>query len=66
MAENGYAARCEADGTWSVIDVFKSEPVVFKGHLQINLSEEEANDAIVQLCRKYIERHHEGGSGRLP
>ncbi|MEJ5079779.1 MULTISPECIES: hypothetical protein [unclassified Ochrobactrum] len=66
MADNGYAARHEADGSWSVIDVFKGEPITFKGHLQTNLSEEEANEAIVQLCRKYMERHHEGGDGRLP
>ncbi len=64
MAENGYAVRQEADGTWSVVDVFKGEPVTFKGHLQTTLSEEEANEALVQLCRKYMERHHEGGSGR--
>lgn len=66
MIENGYAVRQDDDGSWSVIDVFKDEPVTLEGRRLTGLSEAEANDALVHLTKKYMERHHESGSGRLP
>ncbi|QWK79151.1 hypothetical protein [Ochrobactrum sp. BTU1] len=66
MINNGYDIRLETDGTWTVIDVFKGEPVAIKGHLQVGLTESDANEALDGLSRKYSERHDEGGSGRLP
>jgi len=65
MAENGFAKRQETDGTWSVINVYKSEPVTFKGHLQTKLSEGDADEVLGELRRKYMERHHEGPGGRI-
>lgn len=57
MVGNGYDLRQESDGTWSVIDVFKNEPVTLEGHEQVKLSEAQARDSLEYLCRKYIERH---------
>ncbi len=61
MIKNGYDIRREADGTSAVIDVFKGEPVVIKGHLQVGLTETEAKKVLDYLSRKYSERHDEGG-----
>lgn len=57
MVGNGYDIRRESDGTWSVIDVFKNEPLTVEGHEQVNLSEAQARDSLEYLFRKYIERH---------
>lgn len=66
MIENGYKVRQEQDGTWSVIEAYKNEPVEFDGKLQTGLTETEANDCLVQITRTFMERQHEGGSGQLP
>ncbi|TNV18306.1 hypothetical protein FIC94_01425 [Ochrobactrum teleogrylli] len=66
MIENGFDVRREHDGTWSVFDKFSSEVVSIEGHVQARLTETEARDALDLLIRKYMVRHHEDGSGRLP
>jgi len=66
MIENGYKVRQESDGTWSVVEAYRGEPVDYKGKLQTGLTETEANDCLVQVTRTYMERQHEGGSGSLP
>ncbi|WP_113500055.1 hypothetical protein [Brucella sp. NBRC 12953] len=66
MIENGYKLRKDDDGTWSVIEAYKNEPAEFEGKLQTGLTEEKAHECLVQLTRKFMERQHEGGSGRLP
>jgi len=40
MIENGYKLHKNGDGTWSVIDAFKGNPITFEGKLQIALKEE--------------------------
>ena len=52
--------------TWCVYDVFNGEIVSIEGHKQSGLSESDAKEAVDLLNRKYIERHQECGSGRLP
>ncbi|WP_374788800.1 hypothetical protein [Brucella oryzae] len=43
MVENGYKLQKDGDGTWSVIDAFKGNPITFEGKLQIALNEDEAS-----------------------
>lgn len=66
MIENGYKLRKNGDGTWSVIDAFKGNPITFEGRFQIALSEGEAKRVLDCLNRQNLERHPEDGSGRLP
>ena len=66
MIENGYKLQKRGDGTWSVIDAFKGNPVTFEGRLQIALNEDEAQRVLDCLNRQNLERHPEDGSGRLP
>jgi len=66
MIENGFEVRQEADNTWSVFDKFSGEVVVIDGHVQAHLTEARAREALDLLIRKYMVRHHEDGSGRLP
>lgn len=66
MIENGYKVRQESDGTWTVVEAYRDQPVEYKGKLQTGLTETEANDCLVQVTRTYMERQHEGGSGNLP
>ncbi|GAA5665574.1 hypothetical protein FHW72_002115 [Ochrobactrum sp. RC6B] len=66
MVENGYKLQKNGDGTWSVIDAFKGNPITFEGRLQIALNEEEAQRVFDCLNRQNLERHPEHGSGRLP
>jgi len=66
MIDNGFEVRKETDGTWSVFDKFSGEVVAIDGHVQAHLTEAEASEALDLLIRKYMVRHHEDGSGRLP
>ncbi|MCI1002773.1 hypothetical protein HWD97_22125 [Ochrobactrum sp. C6C9] len=66
MIRNGFDMRLESDMTWCVYDVFNGEIVSIEGHKQSGLSESDAKEAVDLLNRKYIERHQECGSGRLP
>ena len=66
MIENGYKLHKNGDGTWSVIDAFKGNPITFEGKLQIALNEEEAKRVLDCLNRQNLERHPEDSSGRLP
>ncbi len=66
MVENGYKLQKNGDGTWSVIDAFKGNPITFEGRLQVALDEEEAKRVFDCLNRQNLERHPENGSGRLP
>ncbi len=66
MIRNGFDMRRESDMTWCVYDVFNGEIVSIEGHKQSGLSESDARAAVDLLNRKYVERHQECGSGRLP
>lgn len=55
MLNNGYSLRLEADGTWTVFDVFSGKPVVKNGAEQAGLTETEANEILDTLRKDFIE-----------
>ncbi|WAJ29249.1 hypothetical protein [Antarcticirhabdus aurantiaca] len=50
MPQSYYALRDEDDGSWSVIDLSKDEPVTIRNRSLVGLNKQEAYDAIRLLA----------------
>jgi hypothetical protein len=56
MAENRYDLRQEADGTWTVFDIFSGLPAEVNEVEQVGLELEQADDLVDLLNLLYIKR----------
>ncbi|MDX0966450.1 hypothetical protein GOL81_25145 [Sinorhizobium medicae] len=56
MSENRYDLRQDADGTWTVFDIFTGLPARVNDVEQVGLDSEQADDLVDLLNLLYIKR----------